>query len=177
MTDEEPVDHAALRCDALADTLRTIRRTRGWSVADAASCARIAPMTWRRLETSRNVRRPTLIALDNFLGQPIGTVRGALDDDQAMAALRAHVDEVVSMLDNDTPPDNDVDWSGPCADCGFHTAPESGPWEYYSLSDDVWAQATDGRPARFLCVGCVEQRIGGKAVVTHRGKYLVGRIG
>lgn len=53
-----------------------------------------------------------------------------------------------------------------CVDCGVDTTPcthrrgcrHTGKWEYYMLRDDVWAAAVMDRG--FLCVGCLEHRIG-----------------
>lgn len=53
-----------------------------------------------------------------------------------------------------------------CDDCGADTAPctkrrgcrHAGRWEYYMVEDDVWATA--GMPAGFLCIGCLEARLG-----------------
>jgi hypothetical protein len=45
----------------------------------------------------------------------------------------------------------------PCADCGYHTI----GIEYYMVRDDVWEQALGHkRPPKFLCIGCLEKRIG-----------------
>jgi hypothetical protein len=56
-----------------------------------------------------------------------------------------------------------------CADCGVDTAPDDDRRyrgarhsEYYMVSDSVWQAA--GMPAEdgwhFLCIGCLEQRLG-----------------
>lgn len=57
-----------------------------------------------------------------------------------------------------------------CVDCGIDTASCSGKrgfrhrgrWEHYMIHDDVWAAAGMGTAsgAGFLCVGCLEQRLG-----------------
>jgi hypothetical protein len=52
-----------------------------------------------------------------------------------------------------------------CADCGIDTTPCTGKrgcrhigrWEHYMVHDEVWSVANG---ARFLCVGCIEQRLG-----------------
>ena len=36
----------------------------------------------------------------------------------------------------------------------------SGLCEYYMVHKHVWEAATDGRPASFLCIGCLESRLG-----------------
>jgi hypothetical protein len=49
---------------------------------------------------------------------------------------------------------------GPCADCGIATIPDGdGDDEYYMVDDRVWKAARaplDG----FLCIGCLERRLG-----------------
>jgi hypothetical protein len=44
--------------------------------------------------------------------------------------------------------------SSRCADCGI----ETWPYEVYMISDELWHQA--GGECDWLCVGCVEQRLG-----------------
>jgi hypothetical protein len=55
----------------------------------------------------------------------------------------------------------------PCADCGTDVAPngldgrpiEAG-WEWFVVHDQVWAAACDnGGDVRYLCIGCLEERI------------------
>ncbi|UTI62234.1 hypothetical protein NBH00_12735 [Paraconexibacter antarcticus] len=54
----------------------------------------------------------------------------------------------------------------PCEDCATDTMPctnrpwcrHDGAWERYMVSHTVWAQA--GAPAGYLCVGCLEMRLG-----------------
>jgi hypothetical protein len=55
-----------------------------------------------------------------------------------------------------------------CSDCAADVTPydddgrpsENG-WEWYMVHDHVWDAAHAGRPlARYLCVGCLEQRLG-----------------
>ena len=50
----------------------------------------------------------------------------------------------------------------PCADCGVDTTPEDGPWEYYMVHPGLWERATKDQPARYLCIGCLESRIGAR---------------
>jgi hypothetical protein len=50
-----------------------------------------------------------------------------------------------------------------CKDCGTDTTPRTGPlagsWEWYKVHDAVWAAA--GMPENgFLCIGCLERRLG-----------------
>jgi len=50
----------------------------------------------------------------------------------------------------------------PCRDCGIETLAEE--WgehsEYYMVHDAVWAQAGMAPGGGYLCVGCLEQRLG-----------------
>lgn len=53
----------------------------------------------------------------------------------------------------------------PCDDCGTHLMPRDdagqpvpNAWEWYLLEDGLWESVADG--ARFLCIGCVERRLG-----------------
>jgi hypothetical protein len=49
----------------------------------------------------------------------------------------------------------------PCRDCGVLTLPPAGgPAEYYMVRDDLWAEAGMGRWDGYLCVGCLEVRLG-----------------
>ena len=56
--------------------------------------------------------------------------------------------------------------SSPCTDCGVDTAPPIGKppslgrWEYYMVRDDIWEAFGVGNG--FLCVGCLEERLGRK---------------
>lgn len=43
--------------------------------------------------------------------------------------------------------------SAPCADCGV----ECWPWEIYSVTDEVWAEADD--PKGCLCIECLEEKL------------------
>ena len=53
-----------------------------------------------------------------------------------------------------------------CADCGVDTTPctgrrgcrHAGKWEYYMVRPEVWSKS--GLTAGFLCVGCLETRLG-----------------
>lgn len=45
-----------------------------------------------------------------------------------------------------------------CHDCGVYTQPWKGPSEWYMVHDAVWEAA--GMDYGFLCVGCLEQRLG-----------------
>jgi hypothetical protein len=47
-----------------------------------------------------------------------------------------------------------------CEDCGNDTSPATGIGEYYMVGDGVWRQATALKPAKMLCVGCLEKRLG-----------------
>lgn len=48
-----------------------------------------------------------------------------------------------------------------CDDCGVDTAPDEcidGTWEWYMVHDEIWAEF--GTAEGFLCVGCLENRLG-----------------
>lgn len=52
-----------------------------------------------------------------------------------------------------------------CADCGRDTTPwkftrPAGGWEWYMVTAELWERATFADPARFLCIGCLENRLG-----------------
>ena len=47
-----------------------------------------------------------------------------------------------------------------CADCGTNTTPHFGEWEYYMVHNTIWSRA--GMNDGFLCIGCLEARIGRK---------------
>jgi len=56
--------------------------------------------------------------------------------------------------------------ASPCTDCGIDTSPctgkrgcrHAGKWEYYMVRKSVWRRA--GAPDGFLCIGCLEARLG-----------------
>jgi hypothetical protein len=53
-----------------------------------------------------------------------------------------------------------------CSDCGTDTTPctgkrgcrHKGRWEYYMIRDAIWAAC--GMKDGFLCIGCIEARLG-----------------
>jgi hypothetical protein len=55
-----------------------------------------------------------------------------------------------------------------CADCGTDTAPctgkrgcrHKGRWEYYAVHDAIWAEAGMKENGGYLCIGCLEARLG-----------------
>ena len=47
-----------------------------------------------------------------------------------------------------------------CADCGTDTVPAEGPCEYYHVYNEIWEQAGMERDGGFLCLGCLEKRLG-----------------
>jgi hypothetical protein len=57
-----------------------------------------------------------------------------------------------------------------CNGCGMDTTPYDDHhrpvpgWEWYHVRDEVWEAAQKHGPVRFLCVGCLEQRIGRRLV-------------
>lgn len=56
--------------------------------------------------------------------------------------------------------------TSPCFDCGHETTP--GPdadgadqrWEYYAVRNDIWARAVADDDVDYLCVACLERRLG-----------------
>jgi hypothetical protein len=64
----------------------------------------------------------------------------------------------------------------PCADCGRDTAPElpdavrlvqppePGSWEWYMVTAEVWAEAGMEPDGGYLCIGCLERRLGRRLV-------------
>lgn len=53
----------------------------------------------------------------------------------------------------------------PCLDCRVDTAPDhNSDWEWYMVKDEVWAEAglrADRKShGEFLCIGCLESRLG-----------------
>lgn len=48
----------------------------------------------------------------------------------------------------------------PCADCGTDTAPYEGPCEYYAVHNEIWGRAGMDKDGGFLCIGCLEKRLG-----------------
>ena len=63
------------------------------------------------------------------------------------------------------PVDPLFDPNNPCSDCATPTTPvnesgyrPNGEWEWYSVDDDVWQEA--GLERGYLCIGCLEVRIG-----------------
>jgi hypothetical protein len=59
------------------------------------------------------------------------------------------------------------DESSPCMDCGVPTTPGLEPdrrpivgtWEWYMVHDHIW-RAARAPDKGFLCIGCLEQRLG-----------------
>lgn len=56
------------------------------------------------------------------------------------------------------------EWDAPCHDCGAATAPErwfrTPPWEWYLVHDLVWHAAGMKDSDGYLCIGCLEARLG-----------------
>jgi len=47
-----------------------------------------------------------------------------------------------------------------CVDCGIDTCPRKGRWEYYMVHNAVWAEAGMDPDGGYLCIGCLEKRLG-----------------
>ena len=50
----------------------------------------------------------------------------------------------------------------PCADCGVETSHREALKEYYVVTDEIWN--TVGAGEGYLCIGCLEERLGRKLV-------------
>jgi hypothetical protein len=47
-----------------------------------------------------------------------------------------------------------------CVDCGIDTCPCTGKREWYMVHKAVWAKAGMERDGGYLCIGCLERRLG-----------------
>ena len=58
------------------------------------------------------------------------------------------------------------DWKrAPCADCGQATiGTRTAPGEWYMVHDELWAQAGMEPCGGWLCIGCLERRLGRRLV-------------
>lgn len=86
-------------------------------------------------------------------GEPCVTASGRV-------ATRSHGPRVAlwqSSPEDDDDFDDEDDDEYPCADCGAETIVT----EFYMVTNDVWSEASGCGPApQFLCIGCLEQRLG-----------------
>lgn len=80
-------DHRRTRRLALGGAVQLVRASNGWTVLDAAHHAKLAPMTFRRIEDGLPVREKSYAALDKLLDLAPGTVKRALADDRVMTGL------------------------------------------------------------------------------------------
>ena len=69
-----------------------------------------------------------------------------------------------------------------CVDCGRPTTPEAGgdsadgTWEWFSVHNAVWDEAEGGRgPNDYLCVGCLEARLGRRLTRHDFSGWLINR--
>jgi hypothetical protein len=88
----------------------------------------------------------------------------------AMAKLKAGTsadltpDEALAYARGRCGPQQAFDDLNLCYDCGIDTTPctgkrgcrHKGKWEWYMLTDEAWPMS----PFGYLCIGCVENRIG-----------------
>ena len=80
----------------------------------------------------------------------------ATDDYSDLDALAAAVCEYDDWSEVNTP--EHVPCA--CADCNTDTTPEEGPWEWYMVQNDIWSLACEGKEVDYLCIGCLERRLG-----------------
>jgi len=118
--------------------------------------------TLDRDELARRGLRIAVAALADELHWAIDAGTGAEDLHERVALWEVnHEDADVDALAERGAP-------SACADCGTDTTPYDGDgrpvaggWEWYMLRQELWdAIVTEARPARFLCLGCVEGRLG-----------------
>lgn len=76
----------------------------------------------------------------------------------------------------------------PCDDCGWPTVWRKRPSEWYMVHDEVWLaaeKAADAGLTRFLCIGCLEERLGreltaadftGAPVNDPAARYITARL-
>jgi hypothetical protein len=62
-------------------------------------------------------------------------------------------------------------WTSPCLDCGADTTPCTerddpipGTWEWYGVRTEVWRAARMKPKGGYLCIGCLEKRLGRQLV-------------
>jgi len=130
------------------------KQRRTHDLTSLASCARLIAQQHKELErlyAENDLLLTVLGASMNVLGSSDGALLGAMDQ------LAEAVDDYDAIFGPHDP--------APCADCGVDTTPwadgePTGPWEYYMVRNELWEQATASTPARFLCIGCLEFRIG-----------------
>lgn len=84
---EDPEVRRTVRRLALGGGLQIVRARLGLNVNEAAARAKLAPMTFRRLEDGMDVREKSLTAVDRFLDVVVGSVKRALADDMQMIEL------------------------------------------------------------------------------------------
>jgi len=75
-------------------------------------------------------------------------------------------------------------YRNPCLDCGESTYRDNQPSEWYMVHDDIWAQS--GAPTRdvmydhtqgyYLCIGCLEHRIGRQLTAADFPDYPVNQV-
>ena len=71
-----------------------------------------------------------------------------------------------------------------CAGCGLDVTPydedgrpSEGAWEWYMVQDEIWRLATraDDVDIRYLCIGCLEQRLARTLVPADFGPWDVNK--
>lgn len=51
-----------------------------------------------------------------------------------------------------------------CGDCGIDTTPQGERCEYYMVKNSIWKEAQKQGKVDFLCIGCLENRLGRQLV-------------
>ena len=93
-----------------------------------------------------------------------------IEDGADAEELHAQMDHFIGSLQLATIESLEEEGMGaPCHDCGKDTRPcdfEDGypaeGWELYMVEPEVWEEAGAGDGRVFLCVGCLEERLGRK---------------
>jgi len=142
MTDTAPTRHPIPDLDPVAEIGSLVR----WAQANGVT--------------------PEIAVRINQAADDLATLIARLEDE--IDGLEEEVFDLKSQLE-----DEDDDLGGafarltaPCADCGVNTLDMDGGREWYIVHDAVWAVAWGGSvptdPARgvYLCVGCLEKRLG-----------------
>lgn len=124
---------------------------------------------WRVSASERTRDQNAALGLRVRVAELVDELRDAIDAGCDAGTL----DEIVAMWEADVA---DLTFDAlvaegsptPCADCKMDVAPNGndgrpieGRWEWFMVQDRVWSDAcVNGGDARYLCISCLEQRIG-----------------